>query len=156
MPVSREKTALLSCSQVLDVASASGEPAVSIARALPGAHMISTDLAEAYLALGQARAEHAGLADCVSFQTADGEDLHSFQNASMDAVTCSLGLMFMPRHDRALAEMHRVLKPGGTLAVAVWYSTAKVSFFRTIMTFCQGEGRRAERKGIHHLTMREC
>ena len=41
------------CWQVLDVASASGEPALTIARALPRAQVASTDLAEAFQELGQ-------------------------------------------------------------------------------------------------------
>jgi ubiquinone/menaquinone biosynthesis C-methylase UbiE len=76
---------------VLDVAAASGEPALSIALALPEARLISTDLGESFAELGRARAEQAGVAGRMEFETADAEDLHQFHDCSMDAVTCSLG-----------------------------------------------------------------
>lgn len=78
--------------RILDVASASGEPALTLAAALPQAQLVSTDLAHAFLELGKARAAHAGLTN-VCFETADAEDLHRYADASFDAVTCSLGLM---------------------------------------------------------------
>lgn len=70
----------------------SGEPALTLAAALPQAQLLSTDLAHAFLELGKARAASAGLTN-VSFETADAEDLHRYGDASFDAVTCSLGLM---------------------------------------------------------------
>lgn len=108
---------------ILDVAAASGEPALSLAAALPQASFISTDIAEEYLHLGKARAEHAGFADRISFEAADGENLSQFADASFDAVTCSLGLMFFPDESKGLKEFYRVLKPGGVLAVTVWGSS---------------------------------
>jgi SAM-dependent methyltransferase len=51
-----------------------------------------------------------------------------FPDASFDAVTSQFGLMFMDR-PRALAEMRRVLRPGGRLAVAVWASIESMPIF---------------------------
>lgn len=113
---------------ILDVASASGEPALSLAAALPHAQVIATDLAETYLPLGRARAENAGLSN-VSFQVADGENLVGFENDTFDAVTCSLGLMFFPREEQGLKEFYRVLKPGGIVALTVWPGEARVPMF---------------------------
>jgi len=112
--------------RILDVASASGEPGISLAAALPQSTVIATDLAETYLPLGRARAERNGLADRVTFEAADGENLTQFGDASFDAVTCSLGLMFFPDERKGLAEFYRVLKPGGVLAVAVWASSMPI------------------------------
>lgn len=115
--------------RILDVASASGEPAVTLATALPRAECVSTDLAHAYLALGKARAAKLGLGN-ICFETADAEDLHRYSNASFDAVTCSLGLMFMPNHAEALREFCRVLKPGGLMAASVWRTQEHNPLFR--------------------------
>jgi ubiquinone/menaquinone biosynthesis C-methylase UbiE len=114
--------------EILDVASASGEPALSLAAALPHARVIATDLAETYLPLGRARAESAGLTN-VSFQVADGENLVGFDSDTFDAVTCSLGLMFFPREEQGLKEFYRVLKPGGIIALTVWPGEARVPMF---------------------------
>lgn len=50
---------------------------------------------------------------------ADGEAL-PFAGASFDRVLCGLGLMFFPDERIALREIHRVLAPGGMLALSVW------------------------------------
>jgi ubiquinone/menaquinone biosynthesis C-methylase UbiE len=50
---------------------------------------------------------------------ADGE-LLPFAAARFDRILCGLGLMIFPDTDRALGEMHRVLRPGGLLALSVW------------------------------------
>lgn len=57
--------------------------------------------------------------------SADGERL-PFAAASFDRVLCGLGLMFFPDEDAALAEVHRVLRPAGRLALSVWGSAAEV------------------------------
>lgn len=105
--------------RVLDVAAASGEPSVTLANRLPHATFIATDLAEIYLPLARRHAAAAGVQDAVSFEAADGENLSQFGDASFDAVTCSLGLMFFADAGKGLAEFWRVLKPGGVLAVTV-------------------------------------
>ncbi|EFN54936.1 hypothetical protein CHLNCDRAFT_134674 [Chlorella variabilis] len=69
---------------ILDVASASGEPAATLAAALPNAHVVSTDVAPPYLELGQARAQQLGLVN-ISFETADGEDLHQYADDKYDS-----------------------------------------------------------------------
>lgn len=78
--------------QVLDVASASGEPAATIARALPSATVLATDLAAEFVELGRARAESLRLPNLVC-QQADAEALTQFSEGSFDAAVCCMGLM---------------------------------------------------------------
>ena len=83
---------LKSSQQVLDVASASGEPAASLAAALPLAMVHATDLTPRFVQLGAARAARLGLPN-MRCQLADGERLEQFADASCDAVCCCMGLM---------------------------------------------------------------
>lgn len=55
-----------------------------------------------------------------------------FDDARFDRVTCRFGIMFTPDPARALAEMRRVLKPGGVAAAMVWGERARVTMFDVI------------------------
>jgi SAM-dependent methyltransferase len=76
----------------------------------------------------QARAE--GL-DNLEFVQRDAEDLQ-FGNGSFDAVTNAYGLMFCPEPPRALVEAHRVLRPGGRIALVTWDLASTSPFFSVI------------------------
>ena len=53
------------------------------------------------------------------FEVGDAQAM-SYADGSFDNVTCAYGIIHMPSPDRALAEMYRVLKPGGRVALSVW------------------------------------
>lgn len=104
---------------VLDLASGTGEPALSIAAAVgPAGHVTATDLVKEMLAGARRRAAEKGLAN-MSFEVVDMQAL-PFAGASYDRVTCRLGLMYVPEPPRALAEVRRVLRPGRRAAFLVW------------------------------------
>ena len=71
-------------------------------------------------------------------RVADAMDLSAFADASVDAVTCCYGLMFPSDKARALAEIHRVLKPGGTLVVTYWTQLDVVNLGRAVMGAVMG------------------
>lgn len=104
--------------QVLDVATGTGEPALSIVPLLgPQGYVTATDLMPAMVAYAEAKAKREGLPN-ISFKVADAADL-PFPDAQFDAITCRMGVMFFQR-DRALAELRRVLKQGGRVGFTVW------------------------------------
>lgn len=70
------------------------------------------DLSSAMLHLARQRAAELGLS--VDLRAGDAERL-PFADASFDTVVCALGLCSIPRPDVAVAEMARVLRPGGSL-----------------------------------------
>ena len=49
-----------------------------------------------------------------------------------EPVTCAFALMFCPDLDRAVAEIRRVLKPGGRVAIVVWDEPPKSPFLTTV------------------------
>src|SRR4051794_18381159 len=101
--------------RVLDVATGSGNAAIAAARR--GCEAVGVDFVPALLERGRARAEAEQLD--VEFLEADAEDL-PFPEASFDAVTSIYGVMFAPDHHRAAAELARVCRPGGRIALASW------------------------------------
>jgi demethylmenaquinone methyltransferase / 2-methoxy-6-polyprenyl-1,4-benzoquinol methylase len=100
--------------QVLDVASGSGDLALAFAKIAGAANVWQTDINEAMLRVGRDRLVNHGLA--LPNALCDAETL-PFANDSFDLVTVAFGLRNMTHKDVALAEMTRVLKPGGRLLV---------------------------------------
>ena len=101
--------------KVLDVACGTGNVALPLARA--GAVVTGVDIAPNLLVQGRERAAAEGLA--VTFDEGDAEQL-PYADGSFDAVVTMFGAMFAPRPEVVAAELARVLKPGGLLAMANW------------------------------------
>jgi demethylmenaquinone methyltransferase / 2-methoxy-6-polyprenyl-1,4-benzoquinol methylase len=101
--------------RVLDVATGSGDLALALGRAvLPAGEVWITDINRRMLERGRDRLLDSGLA--VPAVQCDGERM-PFPGAYFDCVTVGFGLRNMTRKEAALAEMARVLKPGGRLVV---------------------------------------
>ena len=101
--------------RVLDIAGGTGDLARAMAKkAGPGGEVWLTDINESMLAVGRDRLLDAGM--MLPIALADAEHL-PFSDGYFDRVTVAFGLRNMTHKDRALAEMHRVLKPGGKLLV---------------------------------------
>ena len=100
---------------ILDVACGTGVVAITAARI--GAHVCGVDLTPELLERAR---ENARLANVeIDFREGDAEAL-PFGDAEFDLVLSQFGHMFAPRPNVAIAEMLRVLKPGGTIAFATW------------------------------------
>ncbi len=104
---------------ILDIASGSGNPAVSIALSMGGdGSVICTDLTPTMLETARGRADHLGLS-VMRFVAADMISL-PFPDNMFDCVTCRFGIMFPEDKTAAAREALRVLKPGGRIAYVVW------------------------------------
>ena len=101
--------------RILDIAAGSGDLARALAkRVAPGGEVWISDINHRMLERGRNRLLDAGImAPAVQ---CDGEKL-PFAEASFDCITVAFGLRNMTRKDAALAEMRRVLRPGGRLVV---------------------------------------
>jgi SAM-dependent methyltransferase len=105
--------------RVLDVATGTGVAAF-MASDLVGddGEVVATDLSQKMVEQTAAYARRQGVGN-MTFQRMDAEQL-SFPDASFDVVMCVLGLMYPADPQRAVEEMHRVLKPGGRAGACVW------------------------------------
>ena len=108
--------------RVLEIAAGTGRLTRHLLAALhDDGTIVATDLNEPMLAIG---AERVGADPRLTWRTADAQAL-PFEAARFDAVFCQFGLMFLPDKPLGLREMHRVLRPRGTLVLTTWDTLAK-------------------------------
>jgi SAM-dependent methyltransferase len=105
--------------RVLDVACGSGNLAIPAARA--GARVTGVDIAPNLVEQARERAAAENL-EC-QFDEGDAENM-PYPQASFDTVVTMFGAMFAPRPEVAAAELVRVCRPGGRIAMANWTSQA--------------------------------
>jgi SAM-dependent methyltransferase len=112
-PVVVEAAGIVPGEAVLDVACGTGALTLAAAEAAgPEGHVVGLDLNPAMLAVARRNS------DRIAWREGAAERL-PFPDGSFDAVVSQFGMMFFDDRPRALAEMIRVLRPGGRLAVAV-------------------------------------
>lgn len=112
----------------LDVATGTGEIAVPVAGR--GAEVTAQDLAPNLIEAARDRAAGAGVE--VTFEVGDAERL-PYPDASFDVVSSAFGVMFCPDQRAAAAELARVTRPGGTLALLNWHPARGVAEFFKVM-----------------------
>ena len=115
-----ERLSLAAGARVLDVACGSGAAALAAAAAVgPAGSVLGIDLADRLLELARAKAQALELTS-VEFQIGDMEQT-GLPDGSFDAVVCVLGIFFVPAMERQVAELWRMVRPGGgKLAITSW------------------------------------
>ncbi len=101
---------------VLDLATGTGDLALLIARAAPTSRVVGLDPSEKMLEVARRKVAEAGLDERIELVIGDAEAL-PFADATFDGVSIAFGIRNVPNRARALAEMARVTKPGGRVAV---------------------------------------
>jgi len=101
--------------KVLDVACGTGNTAIPAAKT--GANVTGVDIADNLLAQARTYARQEDVS--VEFEEGDAEDL-PFEDQSFDLVISMFGAMLAPRPERVAAELTRVTKPNGQIALANW------------------------------------
>ncbi|HSA99143.1 MAG TPA: methyltransferase domain-containing protein [Anaerolineales bacterium] len=115
-----EKLAARSDEKVLEIGFGTGHCLVSLAKAVgPAGHVTGVDISDGMLAIAQERLRQEGLAERVELHSGDAANLDFLEAGSLDGVFMSftLELFDNPEIPRVLQECHRILKPGGRLAV---------------------------------------
>jgi SAM-dependent methyltransferase len=120
-PLAREvlaQTAIPATARILDVACGSGIVARTAATQIGDTgRVVGIDANPAMLAAARRAAAAEGLT--IEWRKGNAEDL-PFADASFDLVLCQQGMQFFPDRQRAADEMHRVLAPGGEVALTTW------------------------------------
>jgi len=105
---------LAGAARVLDVGSGTGSLARAIVGSSPLVEVVGIDPSPAFVDYARAR-----ISQRAHFEVGDAQQL-PFDDSSFDACYALLVLNFIPDQRAALAEMCRVVRPGGTIAAAVW------------------------------------
>ena len=115
----------------LDVGCGTGE--LAFRASATGADVTGCDLAPALVETARRQAAERRLE--IPFEVADCENL-PYADASFDIITSSVGAIFAPDHARVAAELARVCKPGGRLALSAWTTDGRIGdFFRVIASY---------------------
>lgn len=101
---------------MLDIATGTGDFAILAAKILKPRQLIGADISEGMMNIGRQKVANEHLDHIISFMKEDCMNL-SFEDNTFDAITATFGIRNFEHLDKGLAEMHRVLKPGGHLSI---------------------------------------
>lgn len=101
---------------LLDVATGTADVALMAAKILSPASITGIDIANQMLDLGRIKIKNQGLESVITLETGDSENLR-FADHTFDAVTVAFGVRNFENLEKGLAEMHRVLRPGGRVVI---------------------------------------
>jgi len=114
--------------RILDLASGTGEPALTLARHYAELTVTGVDAAAGMVAVAQDKAAREGLAN-IRFQCMAAEQLR-FADERFDRAVCRFGLMLFEDPLQALREIGRTLRRGGRFALAVWATPETMTSLR--------------------------
>src|SRR5690349_4644189 len=117
----------------LDVATGTGDVALLSYQLLHPKKSIGIEISEGMLQLGREKVEKAGLGKIIELVSGDSEAI-SYPNNTFDAITVAFGVRNFENLEKGLAEMLRVLRPGGKLVV-LEFSRPKNIIFRAMCRF---------------------
>ena len=111
-----KELALAPNARVLDVATGTGDLAIELAKAVPAGKVIGLDPSANMLAVATLKLAKLGLDARVALIEGDAQALPQ-ASCEIDAATIAFGIRNVPDRPRALRELARVVRPGGTIAV---------------------------------------
>jgi demethylmenaquinone methyltransferase/2-methoxy-6-polyprenyl-1,4-benzoquinol methylase len=118
---------------MLDVATGTADVALEMARRLRPDKIVGLDISTEMLHFGREKVAKQGWSEVIELVQGDSENL-PFQDNTFDAITVAFGVRNFENLERGLAEMNRVLKPGGRLVV-LEFSKPTAFPFRQLFQF---------------------
>jgi demethylmenaquinone methyltransferase/2-methoxy-6-polyprenyl-1,4-benzoquinol methylase len=115
---------------ILDVATGTGDVAILSQKILHPSKITGIDISEGMLEIGRKKIAKLGLQNEIELMKGDSETI-AFPDNSFDAITVAFGVRNYQNLEKGLAEMLRVLKPGGKLVV-LEFSRPKQFLFKAI------------------------
>jgi demethylmenaquinone methyltransferase / 2-methoxy-6-polyprenyl-1,4-benzoquinol methylase len=122
---------------ILDVATGTADMPIMLLKRLHPEQIVGIDISTGMLELGKKKIAKAGLEKSICLQTGDAEAIQS-PDASFDAVTVAFGVRNFQNLEKGLAEMRRVLRPGGKLVILEFSKPASgffLPFYKTYLHF---------------------
>ena len=118
---------------ILDVATGTADMAIMASYMLKPVKITGIDISDGMLDVGRSKIAKLGLQGTIELLNGDSEAIN-FSDNSFDAVTVAFGVRNFQQLSKGLAEIKRVLKPGGKLVV-LEFSKPKMPFVRSIYNF---------------------
>jgi SAM-dependent methyltransferase len=131
---------------ILDVGSGTGALTAALVAAAPSSHIVGIDPAAPYVALARARQGDA----LVRFEVGDAQQM-TFPPSAFDRTLSLLVVNFIPDATKALDEMKRVTRRGGTIAAAVWDYGDGMKMLRVFWDEATGLTPTADAKDERHM-----
>ena len=102
--------------QILDIATGTGDLAISIAKSIPESNIVGADISEKMLEIGQKKVLKKKLNQQITIELGDSEQL-KYTDKFFDAVTVAFGVRNYEDLDLGLSEMYRVTKDNGSVYI---------------------------------------
>ena len=119
---------------ILDIATGTGDLAIALT-ATGAQHIVGLDISPGMLEVGRTIITNKKLENIIEMVVGDSENL-SFEDQSFDAVTVAFGVRNFENLEKGLQEIHRVLKPGGSLVILETSVPTKFPFKQGYHLYC--------------------
>ncbi len=101
---------------ILDMATGTADLAIQASKAIPEAKITGVDISSKMIELGNQKLTKKSLTDKIELHVGDSENM-DFESNSFDVAMASFGVRNFGDLEKGLSEMHRVIKPGGSILV---------------------------------------
>ena len=121
---------------IVDIATGTGDVAISMAKKIPTSQIVGIDLSEEMLKVAQQKIEHFSIKPNIRLLCEDAENL-SLSSNTFDVVTISFGIRNFENIVKGLSECYRILKEGGSLFIMEFSTPKRMnSYLKEIADVC--------------------